>query len=66
MAGGTVAEGAAVDLVTVAARVACAACGHEAESDGLVVACPRCGATELELTGGDELVLESIQFEAPA
>jgi hydrogenase nickel incorporation protein HypA/HybF len=66
VAGGTVAEGAAVDLVTVRLRATCLACGHETESDEQPAACPACGSAEIELAGGDELVLESIQYEAPA
>jgi hydrogenase nickel incorporation protein HypA/HybF len=66
VADGTVAEGAAVDLVTVAVRATCLACGHVADSDEPVLACPACGAIELELSGGDELVLEAVQYEAPA
>jgi hydrogenase nickel incorporation protein HypA/HybF len=66
VAGGTVAEGAAVDLVVVPVRAACRACGGTSEVDEVPIACPSCGAADLDLTGGDELVLESIHLEAPA
>ena len=66
VAGGTVAEGATVEVVTVPVRVACAACGTVTAADDLPVACPACGASEPEVSGGDELVLESIQLQAPA
>jgi Zn finger protein HypA/HybF involved in hydrogenase expression len=29
------------------------------------VVCAACGSSELEVSGGDELVLESIQLQAP-
>jgi len=59
---GTVAEGAAADLVLLPVRAACGDCGHEWEGEDLPITCPACGATSLELTGGDELVLESIEY----
>ena len=66
VAGGTVAEGATVEMVVVPVRVACAACGRVTETDHLPAACPSCGATEPDVSGGDELVLESIKLQAPA
>jgi hydrogenase nickel incorporation protein HypA/HybF len=60
---GTVAEGAAVDLVTVPVRVRCLDCGHEAEATDALAACPACGALDLETEGGDELILEAIHLE---
>lgn len=65
-AGGTVAEGATVDLVVLPVRVACHACGHATQAQALPAACPACGATSLDVHGGDELLLESIQLAAPA
>jgi hydrogenase nickel incorporation protein HypA/HybF len=65
VADGTVAEGAAIDLVVVPIRATCAACRQATEADEVPVACAACGSTELEVIGGDELVLESIQLQAP-
>jgi hydrogenase nickel incorporation protein HypA/HybF len=59
---GTVAAGAAVDLVVVPAAVSCADCGHRAEAADVLAVCAACGGTDLEVAGGDELVLESIQL----
>ena len=64
-AAGTVAEGAAIDLVVPPLRVTCAACGHMAWVREPLPACPACGATDLGLHGGDELLLESIRLAAP-
>jgi hydrogenase nickel incorporation protein HypA/HybF len=60
---GTVADGAAVDLVVVPVRVKCVECGHEAEAADPLAACPACGGLDLESTGGDELILEAIHVE---
>jgi hydrogenase nickel incorporation protein HypA/HybF len=63
VAQGTVADGAAVDLVVVPAAVRCLDCGHEAEATDVLAACPACGALDLETEGGDELILEAIHVE---
>ena len=60
---GTVAAGAAVDLVVVPVRVRCPDCGNQAESTDALAACSACGGLDLETTGGDELILEAIQLE---
>jgi hydrogenase nickel incorporation protein HypA/HybF len=60
---GTVADGAAVDLVVVPVRVRCLDCGHAGESTDALAACPACGALDLETEGGDELILEAIHLE---
>ncbi|MGH3343361.1 MAG: hydrogenase maturation nickel metallochaperone HypA [Carbonactinosporaceae bacterium] len=64
VAAGTVAEGARVSLVCVPAVVACRACGGRTESEYPTGACPACGAAAPELSGGDELVLDSIELAA--
>jgi hydrogenase nickel incorporation protein HypA/HybF len=60
---GTVADGADVDLVVVPVRVRCLDCGHQAEAADALAACPACGGLDLDLEGGDELILESIELE---
>jgi hydrogenase nickel incorporation protein HypA/HybF len=59
---GTVAENAAAELVLLPVRVQCTTCTHVWECDEIPVACRGCGSVQLELVGGDELVLESIQY----
>lgn len=59
---GGVAEAAHPELVLLPVRATCRSCGEEAEADEMIVACPSCGALEVVLTGGDELVLESIEY----
>jgi hydrogenase nickel incorporation protein HypA/HybF len=59
---GTVAEDAAAELVLVPVRARCGRCDGTWECDDVPVGCPSCGSIELELLGGDELVLESIEY----
>lgn len=59
---GTVAENASADLVLLPVVACCGGCGNSWECDEMPVACPSCGSVGLELLGGDELVLESIEY----
>ena len=45
-------------------RARCTQCGTEWEGDGPPAGCPTCGAVDMESTGGDELLLESIEYQA--
>jgi hydrogenase nickel incorporation protein HypA/HybF len=65
IASGTEADGAAVEVVTVPAMVRCHGCGASSETTDLLAACPRCGGSDVDLSGGDELVLESISYVEP-
>ena len=62
VAAGTEAEGAAVEVVTVPASVHCRACGTASESDDPLAVCPHCEGADVEISGGDELVLESVRY----
>jgi hydrogenase nickel incorporation protein HypA/HybF len=61
-AAGGVAQAAVAELVLLPVRALCVSCGEEMESDEQVLACASCGSIEVELTGGDELMLESIEY----
>ena len=61
-AAGSVAEDAAAELVLLPVRAHCRACGHDAEADEIIPLCMACGSVDIELTGGDELVLESLEY----
>jgi hydrogenase nickel incorporation protein HypA/HybF len=61
---GTVAEDAGAELVLLPVLARCRACGASIESDDVPMACPPCGAVDVALVGGDELVLESIEYRA--
>ncbi len=63
VAEGTEAAGAAVDLVTVPATITCRDCGLDAETSDVLAVCPRCAGEDVEITGGEEMTLESITYE---
>jgi hydrogenase nickel incorporation protein HypA/HybF len=63
VAEGTEAAGAAVELVTVPATMSCPDCGFSGETTDLLATCPRCAGTDVRISGGDEMVLESIRYE---
>ena len=62
VAEGTEAEGAAVELVTVPATLTCRGCGFTGETTDVLAVCPRCAGDDVEISGGDEMVLESISY----
>jgi hydrogenase nickel incorporation protein HypA/HybF len=45
--------------------VRCRTCRAETVADDMVSVCGTCGATDLDLVGGDELMLESLEIAAP-
>jgi hydrogenase nickel incorporation protein HypA/HybF len=63
VAEGTEAAGAAVELVTVPATITCRDCGLVAETSDLLATCPRCAGENVDITGGEEMTLESITYE---
>jgi hydrogenase nickel incorporation protein HypA/HybF len=62
IAEGTEAAGATVELVTVPADITCRRCGFAGETTDMLAVCPRCGGHDVDLTGGDEMTLESITY----
>jgi hydrogenase nickel incorporation protein HypA/HybF len=66
VAAGTEAADATIELVTVPATITCRDCALSAETTDLLMACPRCGGDNTDLSGGDEMVLESVTYEVPA
>ena len=63
---GTEAEQASVELVLVPVSAVCNACQAVTQSQDMTAICSKCGSMELELTAGEELILESIEYEATA
>ena len=61
---GTVCQDAAAELVLLPVRARCDTCDTAWAGDELPVVCPACGGVDLTLTGGDELLLESIEYRA--
>lgn len=65
LAAGTPAEDAVVEMVEVPAAVHCNGCGHDGETVDVVAACPLCGGHDVQFSGGDELILESLTLRDP-
>jgi len=62
VAAGTEAAGATVELITVPADITCRACGYRGETTDLLAVCPSCASADVELSGGDEMTLESVTY----
>jgi hydrogenase nickel incorporation protein HypA/HybF len=62
VAGAGIAEGATTEVIAVPATAHCANCSAESPTDDAIAVCPVCGSTSVEIVGGDELVLESIEY----
>lgn len=61
-AAGTTAAGATAELVHVPVRGRCRSCDTAYEGDGLPPICPTCQRDGIDVSSGDELVLESIEY----
>src|SRR3954447_24201664 len=56
-------EGAELRIETVPATGRCSDCRAESRLDGFRFACAACGSVDLELVGGKELLVESIEVD---
>jgi hydrogenase nickel incorporation protein HypA/HybF len=61
---GTVAENADAELILLPVRAGCSSCDACWDSDDMPMVCPMCGSFEIELLGGEELVLESLEYRS--
>lgn len=61
VARGTVAEGAALDIVRVPGEGRCLDCGATALLKERFDACPLCGGTNVKMTSGDELRVAELE-----
>lgn len=59
---GGVADGASTELVVVPAHGHCMDCRHDFQAADPSPACPACGALEVAVDGGDEVILEWLQY----
>jgi hydrogenase nickel incorporation protein HypA/HybF len=66
-AAGTSAAGAAIEVVVEPLTVHCRDCGADAPVASAMdlTACSRCGGVDVEVTGAEYAVLDSIAFGAP-
>ena len=58
-------ESATLDLVLLPIAIRCRACNAETDTMERLPACPACASVEVEASGGDELILESITYASP-
>jgi hydrogenase nickel incorporation protein HypA/HybF len=63
---GTVADGATAELVLLPVKARCtdAGCAATWDCEEIPLACPTCGGINVDVVGGDELLLESIEYKA--
>jgi hydrogenase nickel incorporation protein HypA/HybF len=61
-ASGSEAEDAILDMVYIRPRWCCRVCQEESEGADVTLVCSRCGGLEIEVRGGDEMILESIEY----
>lgn len=61
---GTRLEHTVLDMVLVEPEMRCRACGKSVDTE-LVAICVHCGARDLELKQGRELIIESVELETP-
>ena len=62
LARGTPAEGALLEIVEEPVRVECEACGAS-EASTFTYECPRCKGTGVSVTGGDSLLILSLDVD---
>ena len=62
LAPGTVIEGAELHVAQPPAVCRCAACEADTPIEGLVTHCPACGSDQVQITGGRDLTLDSIEL----
>lgn len=60
----TLAADACLEVTEVPLRVRCRGCGTETAGEDFVFVCPACGASDLEMLEGTELLLEKIELLA--
>jgi hydrogenase nickel incorporation protein HypA/HybF len=59
----TIAEGAVLNIRNVQARAQCRDCKNEFEVKEMQWVCPSCGSLSIEITAGNELIVESIEID---
>ena len=56
---------AVLDTTYVGMQLTCHDCAHSVRLDGWSLECPACESPNVELSGGDELELTSLELEVP-
>ena len=60
---GTVAEGAALHMDVIPAGGVCRACGTDGPLGDFPLSCSRCGGLDVEVTRGEELLVDALELE---
>ncbi|HYP26801.1 MAG TPA: hydrogenase maturation nickel metallochaperone HypA [Blastocatellia bacterium] len=60
---GTPAAEAAVEMQEVPVRLLCKGCGKETEADRPPFNCSLCGAFDVEVASGDEMIVDAVELE---
>jgi hydrogenase nickel incorporation protein HypA/HybF len=60
---GTCLEGAELRVEQVTAAGSCRACGAESVLEGFPLTCAACGGLDVEVTAGEELLVDSLELE---
>jgi hydrogenase nickel incorporation protein HypA/HybF len=63
VAEGTPVEGAALVMEVVPAAGRCRTCGTASELPGFPLLCAACGSADLEITQGEELLVDALELE---
>lgn len=58
---GTLAEDAELDISRVPGEAWCMPCGHPVEIENRFDPCPDCGSHQLQVTGGQDMLLKSLE-----
>ncbi len=58
---GSLAEGAALEIVELPGRAHCFDCGKTVELEDRLAPCPKCGGGRLSPTGGDEMRIKDLE-----
>ncbi len=65
VAAGTSCAGAVIDIEPMPVRVCCRVCGEHSSARANRLLCADCGAWQVNLVSGDEMLLASVEFLAP-
>lgn len=60
---GTVAEDALFTIELERLKIKCRECHAESEKDQLNILCPVCGSPDTQITGGQDMLLKSLELE---
>jgi hydrogenase nickel incorporation protein HypA/HybF len=63
VADGTALEGAELQIEVIPATGTCRECGADSVLPGFPLCCARCGGLDIEVTEGEELLVDSLELE---